>query len=92
MGLLQDPFANETANKAAAERFRLAARTVASVAAGDCVYIPAYWYHEVLTAEEETLAISFWYPQMLMAARVLKHWTTSDSEFEVRCRTTWIYN
>jgi hypothetical protein len=59
---LASPFANETADPAGAARFRLAARHVASVNTGDCLWIPAYWHHEVLSSEtEETLAFSLWY-------------------------------
>ena len=59
---LASPFANETADPAGAARFRLAARHVASVNKGDCLWIPAYWHHEVLSSEtEETLAFSLWY-------------------------------
>jgi hypothetical protein len=58
---LASPFANETADPAGAARFRLAARHVASVNTGDCLWIPAYWHHEVLSSEtEETLAFSLW--------------------------------
>ena len=88
---LADPFANETADPAAAARFRSAARVVAQAEQGDCLYIPAYWHHEVLSSSErETLAFSLWYPGALVATRILKHWTMVDDEHEVEALRTCV--
>lgn len=39
---------------------------------------------QVLSSDEETLAFSLWFPQFLLAARLVNRWIMSDAEFEVR--------
>ena len=80
---LASPFANETADPASAARFRNAARYVATVGSGDCLWIPAYWHNEVLSSQaEETLAFSLWFPNIMLSARALKQWVMMDDEHE----------
>ena len=59
-----------------------------ALVAGDCMYLPAYWYHHIVStalppAKGEpplAIAVSFWYPVVHSATRLLKHWLHRDHE------------
>ncbi|KRX01203.1 hypothetical protein PPERSA_03707 [Pseudocohnilembus persalinus] len=34
--------------------------------AGDILYIPAYWWHHIISAKERTIAVNYWYAPNLM--------------------------
>jgi len=41
--------------------FKKAITHFVKLQAGDCLFLPAYWWHRVRSSPEETIAVSHWY-------------------------------
>mmetsp|Transcript_9740 Transcript_9740/g.14372 ORF Transcript_9740/g.14372 Transcript_9740/m.14372 type:complete len:393 (+) Transcript_9740:40-1218(+) len=41
--------------------YRQSREYVLRVREGECMYLPAYWYHEVESSHQDSLAINYWY-------------------------------
>ena len=71
---------------AARSGFRNATRTVATLGPGDCLYLPAFWFHHVASTPLPPaagdaplgIAVSFWYQVSHTATRLLRHWLHTD--------------
>lgn len=70
--------------------FRYALPVTVDLHVGDCLYLPVYWYHTVISSQDSTISINWWRVPHRQKMMVLENVFCDKYEYasKAKCQTT----